>query len=127
MKGSLVVVDTSVFISHFRGHKEETFKELLLNDQIYLSSFVRLELLQGVKQSEYKQLNRVLSGLHEIPFSKTIMEEAEKILNKVKSKGLVVGIVDLLIAAESNVHRCPVYSLDSIFEKLAKMRLVAVL
>lgn len=127
MRGSLVLVDTSVYVAHFRGKSDTTFNDLLLNDQIYLSGYVRLELLQGVRQSEYRQVLHVLTGLHSVPHHDNLMEECERILRKVKGQGLVVGIVDLLLAAEANLERCPIYSFDKIFEKLAKLRLVAVL
>ncbi len=127
MRGSLVLVDTSIFVSHLRGQVVETFKELLLNDQVYLSSYVRLELLQGVRLNELRQLAHVLSGLRPVPYHKEVMAEAERILRKVKGQGLVVGIVDLLLAAEANLERCPVFSLDRVFDRLARLRCVAIL
>lgn len=127
MRGSLVLVDTSVFISYLRGRIDKTFKELVLNDQIYLSSYVKLELFQGVRQQEIHQLAYVLEGLHPVPHQKNLMQEAERILRKVKGQGLTLGIVDLLLAAQSNLERCPVFSFDSVFEKLARLRCVAVL
>jgi predicted nucleic acid-binding protein len=124
----MVIVDTSVFVRHFRGGDDSQFKELLLNDQILLSSFVRLELLQGVRKTELRHLTHVLGGLEPLlPAGETLFIEAEKMLHRLKSSGLVVGIVDLLLAAEANQQKCPIYSLDRIFEKLAKLRLVAVL
>src|SRR5947209_4979780 len=127
MRGSLVLVDTSVFVSHLRGQTIEAFNDLLLNDQVYLSSYVRLELLQGVRQNEIRQLTHVLSGLRPVPFHEEIMTEAERILRKIKGHGLVIGIVDLLLASEANLERCPIFSLDRVFERLARLRCVAIL
>lgn len=126
MHGTLILVDTSVFIAHFRGQKNAEFQELLLNDQIYLSHLVRLELLQGVRKSEMRDLTRVLSGLRGLEPSEHIYAEAERILGKAKGNGISMGIVDLLLCAQANLERCPIYSFDSVFQALAKRRLVAV-
>lgn len=122
----MVLVDTSVFIAHFRGKNIAEFHELLINDQIFLSRFVRLELLQGVRKSEMRGLTRVFGGLRALEPSEHIYAEAQRILGKAKGHGISMGIVDLLLCAQANLERCPVYSFDSVFEALAKRRLVAV-
>ncbi len=122
----MVLVDTSIFIAHFRGKKISEFQEMLINDQIFLSHFVRFELIQGVRKSETKNLIRVLSGLHALESSENVYSEAERILGKAKGHGISLGIVDLLLCAQANLKRCPIYSFDSVFGALAKHRLVAI-
>ena len=120
----VVLVDTSVFIDFFRGKKPPTFEELLLNDQIILSNFVRLELLQGVRKSEADQLKYVLEGIQNQVFQIEAFETAESILERIRGTGMTVGIVDLLIAAEANIYQCPIYSHDKVFEELFRRRLI---
>lgn len=121
----LVLVDTSVFVDFFRGKEVYAFKELLLNNQILLSLFVRLELLQGVRKKEIEQLEFVLGGLQAMASQEKIFVEAEKILAKVKDHGWRIGIVDLLLAAEANLMEAAIYSFDRIFQKLGDLKLIS--
>ena len=127
MSGFMVLVDTAVFIAHFRGKSDDTFKRLLFGDEIFLSPFVRIELLQGVKKSEASLVEQVLGGLVPIPAIGDLFGEAEMILRRARQQGMVLGIIDLLIAAQANLNRCPVYSFDKVFDQLALFKLVAVL
>lgn len=119
-----VLVDTSVFIDFFRGKEPPAFKDLLLNNQIFLSHFVRLELLQGVRKQELHTIEYVLGGLEMIPHQEEIFEVSEKLLHKLKGAGLNLGIIDLFLAAESILMSAPIYSFDRVFEKLARQRLI---
>ncbi len=119
-----VIVDTSVFIDFFRGKEVTAFRELLLNDRILLSHYVRLELLQGVRKEEVKKLDYVLDGLARCPFDEKCFAEAERILRQTKGSGLTLGIVDLLLAAQSNAVDASIYSFDKVFGKLAGQKLV---
>lgn len=123
----MVLVDTTIFINHFRGYVDPVFEQVLTGGQIYLSRYVRIELLQGVRKTELSTLEYFLAGLKPLPKSTDVFDEAERILSKARAKGLTFGAVDLLIAAESNIHRCPLYSLDGIFDQLAKQGLVSIL
>lgn len=119
-----VVVDTSVFIDFLRGKPVPSFERLVSANEVLLSSFVRLELLQGARRSEIKLLSRLLEGLTAIPLAPTLASAAEELLSQIKGSGLNVGIVDLLIAAEAQALDCPLFSFDRVFQKLAAMNLV---
>jgi len=121
-----VIVDSSVFVDFFRGRDVPSFQDLLTNNRILLSAYVRLELLQGVRKEELRRLEYVLGGMEKITIQTNIFESAETILYKVKGRGLTLGIVDLMIAAEAMILDCPIYSFDKIFHKLAKWKLVSV-
>lgn len=123
---ALVIVDTSIFVEFFRGRDTPVFKELLLNNQILLSNYVRLELLQGVRKQEMNRMEFVLGGLETIPHQENIFTEAENILHQAKGKGLRLGIVDLLIAAESNLMKAPICSLDRVFQSLDSLKLIQI-
>ncbi|MBI4126042.1 MAG: PIN domain-containing protein [Deltaproteobacteria bacterium] len=120
-----VLVDTSVFVEFFRGREVTAFQTLLLNNQILLSSYVRLELLQGVPKQALTKIEYVLGGLEKIQPHDDMMNQAEALLTKVKGSGLTLGIVDLLIAAESILLGAPIYSLDKIFSKLGHLNLIS--
>jgi len=116
----MVLVDTSVFVDFFRGRSTPGFKELLMENQIMLSAYVRLELLQGVRKEELHKVEYVLGGLISIPHHEKLFEVVEKALQKIRGTGLTVGIVDLLLVGESILMNAPIYSFDKIFKKLSE-------
>lgn len=120
-----VLVDTSIFVEFLRGREVPAFRTLLLNNQILLSSYVRLELLQGVPRQALSKIEYVLGGLEKIHPYEDLTNQAEILLHKVKGSGLTLGIVDLLIAAESVLLEVPIYSLDKIFSKLGHLKLIS--
>lgn len=117
------LVDTSVFVDFLRGKETPAFKELLLSNEILLSQYVRLELLQGVRKQELRQFEYVLGGLQIISPQKNLFAKAEEIIGQIKGKGLRLGIVDLLIAAEAKILDVPIYSYDLIFKKMVSLNL----
>ncbi len=121
------LVDTSVFIEFFRGKKLPLFDVLLSNNEILLSRFVRLELIQGVRKKENRQLEYVLGGLDQAGISvgqAVFFDEVENLIRALKGSRYVLGTVDLLIAAEARLIGCPVYSLDADFRAMAKLKLI---
>lgn len=124
LTSSRVIVDTSVFISFFRGKAVRDFDNLILGNNIVLSPFVRLELLQGIRKTELSSLEYVLESLETIPFSDDTYTETEILLNEIKGRGYQLGLIDLFIAAESRLYNIPVYSFDKAFKILADNKLI---
>ncbi|OGQ34382.1 MAG: hypothetical protein A3F16_04565 [Deltaproteobacteria bacterium RIFCSPHIGHO2_12_FULL_43_9] len=121
---SRVIVDTSVFISFFRGKSEPEFEKLLLENKIVLSPYVRLELLQGIRKNELSKLEYVLEGIELIPSGEETFEECEVLLREISGKGYVFGLVDLLLAADSRIYDIPIYSYDKAFKILSDNKLI---
>ena len=121
------MVDSSVFIDFLRGESIPKLAELISSNEVLLSSFVRLELLQGVRRSEVKLLGSLLEGLLAVPWDEDLPSRAELLLQRVKGSGLNVGIVDLLIASQAQGLDCPVFSFDHVFRKLGEMGLIEVI
>lgn len=122
------IVDTSVFIDFFRGKSIPVFENLVLQNLVVLSGFVRLELMIGASKSDSVRLERTLAGL--FPLSSEhptqLFMAADKILNAVRPKGITVGTIDLLIAAQSHLTGHPVFSFDKVFAKIATTKLITV-
>lgn len=122
------IVDTSVFIDFFRGKSVPVFENLVLQNQVVLSAFVRLELMIGASKSDAIRLERTLAGL--MPLSSEHLPQlfiaAEKILNAVRPKGITVGAIDLLIAAQSHLSGYPIFSFDKVFAKIATTKLIRI-
>jgi predicted nucleic acid-binding protein len=122
------IVDTSVFIDFFRGKSIPIFENIVLQNQVVLSGFVRLELMIGASKTDGLRLERTLAGL--VPLynehQSQLLMASEKILKSVRSKGITVGTVDLLIAAQSHLTGYPVFSFDKVFAKIASTKLITV-
>ncbi len=123
MMKDLVLVDTSVFIDYLRGGKDDTLSILILNNQVLLSPVVRLELLAGVRRKELSQLERILNSLIPIEKFRSVLEY-EKILFKAKSSGLIGGLPDLFILADTIYSKAILFSIDEKMLNLAnKLRI----
>lgn len=116
----LILVDTSVFIDFFRSVQVHELESLILSQRVILSSLVRLELLQGVRKNEMSRLAYFLEGLSLATPTLTTFNYAENLLTQVKSKGLTLGIVDLLLAAQAVELNCPLYSEDKVFIQITR-------
>jgi predicted nucleic acid-binding protein len=114
----LVVVDTSVFISYFRGQAEDTLAVLILNNQVLLSSVVRLELLAGIRKSEISTIERLCNSLQKIE-SFPGPDYCEKLLLRARGTGLLGGIPDLLILADVLRYSALLFTYDEKMTRLA--------
>ncbi len=124
MTKNKILVDTSIFVSFFRGSNIPEFENLLLNNRILLSPYVRLELLQGVRKPEISKLNYVLGGIEPIPHELEALNKAEDILLQIKPAGITIGIVDLIIAAEACLLGVVIFSFDHVFQKLSQLKAI---
>lgn len=121
---SLVLVDTCVFVSFFRGRESEPFVRLLKENLCLLSPIVHLELIQGVRAKEEYRLERVLSGLHQYTSGITDYECAARILRRIRGHGITIGIADLLIAAQAINSGASLMTTDKVFERLSAIGLI---
>jgi hypothetical protein len=53
-----------------------------------------------------------------------IRARAESFIDRLKGTGFVVGLVDVLIAAEASLVRAAVFSLDAAFDRMGELGLV---
>ncbi len=108
------VVDTSVWISHFKK-SDPVLLELLRNKQILMHSSILGELISGNIQNRAK----TIFDLKMIPF---ISEpEREKIHDLIESKKLYgkgLGWVDFEILASCITEKCSLYTHDKMLKKV---------
>jgi len=114
-----VVVDTSVFIEYLRGGADDTLAILILKNRVLLSPIVRLELLAGVRKSEFNTINRLCGALRPID-TFAPPADCERLLNRARGTGLLGGITDLLIIADAMRHSAPLFSYDQKMTRLAQ-------
>lgn len=122
----MILADTSVFIDFFKGKDSAVFDLALERGKVLLSDFVRLELLQGIRKNEWPRLRFTFQGLEPMPPVPELVDEAEAILRSVKARGLTIGSIDVLIAAQARLADVPILSNDAVFKKLAALRLIKI-
>jgi predicted nucleic acid-binding protein len=120
MKMRRVVVDTSIFIDFLRGAPTPRLEELLRENSALLSPLVRLELIRGMRLDEGRFIGDLLKGSPQVPHLPGLFTTAEALLEKLKRRGLTVGLIDLLLAAQARLLRCDIYSSDGVFAQIAK-------
>ena len=127
MKPVSYIVDTSVWISFFKGRDVELvvrLKQLIETDRAILVVPVRIELLLGTRSADRFKLERLLAALPSFSPNDNTWSEAERFSLRAKDRGENFQVVDLLIAASAIELAARVWSLDSDFERMAKMRLI---
>ena len=118
-----VLVDTCVFINYFRPNKspyKKVLRELILDRQVILSPFVKLELLQGIRKNERKMLSSLLGELDTIPISNDLFDAAELLFPLNKKQGLNVGLIDYLLIVQALSANAAFFTIDQTLKRLAK-------
>jgi predicted nucleic acid-binding protein len=120
----VVCVDSSVWIDFFRAKDDalvEELRRLLGADQVALAAPVRLELLSGLPRAGAVRLRRLLSALPLLVPEPPIWSKLEAWLEQAQRSGQRFDAMDLLIAGIADAHNCAVWSLDSDFERMARL------
>lgn len=122
----MIFVDTSVWVSGFRGDPavKPELSRLLDADLAALASPVRLELIEGSRSTERAILRRLLSAVPTYVPQTSSWEKVESWLETTSKVGQRFGVIDLLIGAVAHEEKGSIWSLDSDFERLANLRLV---
>ena len=123
----MIVVDTSVWISALRNRQAQEalhLAELLDQDVVAIAVPTRIEILAGARATEQPRLSRLLSALPTLHPSDVTWQRIEQWLGGIKRAGDWFGVADLLIAGIAAENSAPVWSLDSDFTRMAKLRLI---
>ena len=112
----MVLVDTSVWVSHFRETQKDLVK-LLDNSEVACHPFIVGELACG----NLKNRGLILSLLHDLPSVSAV--EHEEVLafidgHKLKGKGL--GYVDVHLLASAVLSGISIWTLDKKLERAAE-------
>jgi predicted nucleic acid-binding protein len=123
----MIVVDTSVWIDALRSRQSKEFRhlsKLLDADRVAMAIPVRIEILSGSPRAQQAQLSRTLSALPLMYPSDSTWHRIEEWLDTIKRAGDCFGVGDLLIAGIAAEHHAAVWSLDSDFVRMAKLKLI---
>ncbi len=123
----MIVVDTSVWISFFRGSSPGITAELrarLDRDEVALPAPVLVELLAGASRADAPKLKRVLSALPQWRPADATWTTIETWASWASARGQRFGIGDLLIGGIAAAHGAAVWSLDGDFERMNQLGFV---
>jgi predicted nucleic acid-binding protein len=104
----MVLVDTSVWVEHFR-HGKIALDTLLNEGQVACHPFIVGELACG----NLKNRSQILSLLSTLPFSLTAEhEEVMQFIEKQRLMGKGLGYIDMHLLASAMLTRIPLWTLD---------------
>lgn len=126
------LIDTSVFSLALR-RKNETLStnerllvaelsELIREGRARMIGLIRQELLSGIKATEqYEKLRLHLRSFPDEVIDTSDYEEAAKVGNRCRAKGVAVSIVDILLCAVAIKRRWAIFTSDPDFSNYAKV------
>ncbi|MFA4837737.1 MAG: type II toxin-antitoxin system VapC family toxin [Dehalococcoidia bacterium] len=104
----MILVDTSVWVSHLRG--DDAHLRKLLNDgEVLCHPFVVGELACG----NIKNRSEILSLLQVLPLAKTANnEEVMRFIETQNLMGIGLGFIDVHLLASALLSKAPLWTLD---------------
>jgi len=111
-----VIVDTSVWIDHFR-HNNRTLVELMLRDSVLVHPMVIVEIACGTPPAPRNQSLENLAQLQ--PCNQATLAEVLALVEREKLYGLGCGLVDLCLLASTLIT--PATALWTLDKRLADM------
>ncbi len=129
----MILVDTSVWIDHFRGETSPEAHRLARapedNEDICICGLIWTEILQGIRSDrQYRQVRRSLGSLVYLPLDRSGYTLAADIYRRARREGKTIrNTADCVIAACAITHGVPLLQNDRDFETIAtvsELRLV---
>jgi len=112
----MVLVDTSVWVSHLRNGNVE-LEKLLNNGEVVCHPFIVGELACGNLKSRYE----ILTYLQSLPMA--ILAEDEEVLKFIENNqlmGMGLGYIDVHLIASAVLTGVPLWTLDKTLDKLTR-------
>ena len=123
----MIFVDTSVWIAAFRdaaSREAGQLSALLDADEVAISIPVFLEVLAGASRAERPRLRKTLTAVPLFYPTHQTWERAERWIDAAGDLGEHFGFADLLIGAIAAEQAGALWSLDTDFERMARLRLL---
>ncbi len=96
--------------------------ELVAEDRVLMIGPVRQELLSGLKdQAQFNRLLRLLEPFQDTPMTTADYENAARMSNLCRSRGVANTAVDMLICAVTVASAAPILTTDGDFLRYSKV------
>jgi len=125
MSAERVLVDTSVWVSYFRGSApaiSEKVDILLAGEEVCVPKIVLVELVQGAKSQ------REISAIEDFFDAFTILDQspdtwwsAGNLSRQLKQRGKTIPLLDCYIAVIAKENSCAVLTLDDHFKEIQRV------
>jgi predicted nucleic acid-binding protein len=95
------LLDTGPLIRHLRNRRDAThlISELTKAGSLCISVVSRLEILQGMRESQRRDTYDLFDALHTLPVDAAVADLAGSYIRQYRQKGITLQIPDALIAA----------------------------
>ncbi len=128
MQGSAekVLVDTSVWVSAFRGKSPETVdltRKLLNEDRVVTCGPVILEIRRGLRSKERDRVLPLFDALIRLSFDESLWDGAGDLDASLRRKGITIPPMDILIAQVCLHHKVSFFTLDEHFKQVPGIKL----
>jgi predicted nucleic acid-binding protein len=124
MSERLILIDSSAWIGFLSAESKSRFdaiEKLLLAHRIAINPVIRLELLTGAKDdSQYRELRDSFNGLHMLELIEPVWELADELRYRMRKKGALIPVPDLLIACTALAYGCELMHQDRHFDAIAR-------
>lgn len=125
-QANLILVDSNLwidFLSLADGRERSELGRLLEERVAATTGVVSAEVLYGARSKEhFDRLAEVLGRLHFLDTTKAVWQTVAALGFDLKSRGETVALPDLVVAAVSIEHGCPLYTRDDDFQRVPGLR-----
>jgi len=117
-----ILIDTSAWVKNFKGNK--TAANLINNsdtNSVFIIGPVISELIQGMKtENEKESFSYALESINRIQIADQDWLDAGLVGSLLRSKGITVPLVDLIINSVARNNHCSICTLDKHFQVINK-------
>ncbi len=120
-----VLVDTSVWIDFFRNERSrpgDFLDTLLAEDNVLLCGIVEMEIFQGLKKKELREIQSIFELIPYIETTRKDFIASGTLWQNLRKKGKTLPSTDCLIAELCIRHDLALFSLDSHFDDIEELK-----
>ena len=125
-QSELVLIDSSVWIQYLNVRMfpgRNSIDRMMSDDTACVNGVIKAEVLLGSSsRAEFSELGNLLRGVIDLPTNGRVWNLVAELSFELKSRGEMLPIPDLIIAATAIGHGCWLYTLDKGFARINELR-----